>query len=149
MFSVSGWIVMNSQESINFIGMKKIVVIEPDVVLREKYRKLLGSEGFEVHVVGDGRAGFDMVARELPDLVLCEVLLSRMDGFEVLGRMNQKKEMMNIPVVLVTELGHADDIARGRHLGANEYLLKGHHSPAQVVKSITTILKEEGACSKK
>ncbi|MDP2629811.1 MAG: response regulator [Candidatus Uhrbacteria bacterium] len=123
-----------------FSKIKKIVLIEPDVAVRERYCELLRAEKYEVYSAADGKAGFDLVVRELPDLVLLEVLLPKMDGFEVLHRMNQKKEMKDIPVLLITELGHADDIARGRHLGASEYLLKGHHSPEQVVKKVMSIL---------
>lgn len=123
--------------------MKKIVIIEPDDSIREEYRALLGDAGFEVHTACDGRAGLDLVWFEQPDLVLLEVLLAKVDGFEVLRQIRQNAQTCGMPVVLFTELGHEDDIARARHLGAHEYCIKSHHTSADVVKKVRDILCAE------
>ncbi|MBI4253062.1 response regulator [Candidatus Uhrbacteria bacterium] len=120
--------------------MKKIIIIEPDSAVREEYRELLGAEGFEVHTAVDGKAGLDLIWREQPDCVLLEILLPKIDGFEVLRRMNEKEETKDIPVVLFTELGHEEDVARARHLGAHEYCIKAHHTPQDILKKIKELL---------
>lgn len=122
--------------------MKKIVVIEGDGAVREEYRELLGAAGFEVHSAADGKAGLDVIWRESPDCVLLEILLSKIDGFEVLRTLRKNASTKDTPVILFTELGHEEDIARARHLGAHDYCIKARHTPADVVKKIQELLSK-------
>lgn len=121
-------------------NMKKIVIIEPDSAVREEYREVFGAAGFDVHTAADGRAGLDLIWRESPDLVLLEILLPKIDGFEVLRQVRMRAQTAGIPVVLFTELGHEEDMARARHLGAHEYCIKAHHTPQDIVQKITALL---------
>lgn len=120
--------------------MKKIVIIEPDSAAREEYRALLGAAGFDVHTAADGKAGLDLIWRESPDLLLLEVLLSKIDGFEVLRQVRTRVQTAGIPAVLFTELGHEEDVARARHLGAHEYCIKAHHTPQDIVQKVKALL---------
>lgn len=116
--------------------MKKVLVIEPDNAIREEYRELLGAAGYEAHTASDGKAGLDIVWREQPDCVLLEILLPKIDGFEVLRQIRKNSSTEDMPVILFTELGHEDDIARARHLGCNDYCVKARHSTSDVVKKV-------------
>lgn len=120
--------------------MKKIVIIEPDNVTREHYRELLGAAGFDVHTAADGKTGLDLIWRESPDLLLLEILLPKIDGFEVLRQVRTRAQTAGIPVVLFTELGHEEDIAHARHLGAHEYCVKAQHTPQDIVQKVTALL---------
>ena len=65
---------------------------------------------------------------------------ARIDGFEVLRQVRKNAQTAGIPVVLFTELGHEDDMARARHLGAHEYCVKAHHTPQDIVKKVKQLL---------
>src|SRR3990167_10492163 len=95
-------------EEIYSLSMKKIIIIEPDNAVREEYRELLGTEGFEVHTAADGKSGLDCIWREQPDLVLLEVLLPKIDGFEILRQVRARAQTADTSVILFTELGHED-----------------------------------------
>lgn len=126
-----------------FIGsstMKKIIIIEPNNAIREEYRELFGAEGFEVHTAADGKVGLDLIWREEPQCILLEVLVPKVDGFEVMRQVRSRAQTSGIPVVLFTELGHEDDLARARHLGAHEYCIKAHHTPRDVVEKVKKII---------
>ncbi len=120
--------------------MKKIVIIEPDDSIREEYRERLSREGFDVHTAKDGKVGLDLIWREEPHAILLEVLTSKVDGFEVLRQVRLSPNTKDTPVILFTELGHEDDIARARHLGAHDYCIKAHHTSTDIVKKIKTLL---------
>ena len=89
-----------------------------------------------MHTASHGRDGLDLIWREEPDCVLLEGLLPNIDGFEVVRRIRDKASTMHIPVVMVTELGHEDDKACARHLGVQEYCVKGEHTEEDVVEKI-------------
>lgn len=120
--------------------MKKILVIEPDNAIREEYRELFGVAGYEAHTAADGKAGLDVLWREQPDCVLLEILLPKIDGFEVLRQIRKNPSTEDVPVILFTELGHEDDVARARHLGCHDYCIKAQHTPEDIVKKITALL---------
>ncbi len=119
---------------------KKIVVIEPQETLRNAYEKLLKKRGYEALCATNGKEGLSLIRRELPALVLSEVLVPIMDGFRLLAHVHSMPSTRGIPFVLVTELGHPDDMQHGIRLGAHDYLIKGHHTPEQIVEKISAVL---------
>ena len=121
--------------------MKKILIIEPDDALREEYREVFGAAGFDVHTAVDGKMGLDSMWRESPDCVLLEILLPKIDGFEVVRQIRQRTQTSGTLVVFFTSLIHEDDSTRARHLGAHEYYIKADHASADIVKKIKALLR--------
>lgn len=120
----------------------RILLVEDDTFLVEMYTTKFDLEGFEVMAAEDGKKGLEMAKKEKPDIILLDILMPKMDGFEVLDALKKDKEMSGIPVVLLTNLGQKDDVKKGFEKGAVGYLIKAHFMPSEVVDKIKKILKE-------
>jgi len=119
--------------------MKKkqlILLIEDDEFLAELYATKLGLEGFEVALASDGEKGWKLIAEKKPTLVLLDIILPKMDGFEILKKVKEDVTLKNIPIILLTNLSQKDEVKKGLELGANDYLIKAHFMPSEVVKKI-------------
>lgn len=115
---------------------KLILLIEDDEFLAELYATKLKLEGYEISLAGDGEKGLKMIKEKKPDLILLDIILPRKDGFEILKIMKADRELKNIPVILLTNLSQKDEVKKGLDLGANDYLIKAHFMPSEVVKKI-------------
>jgi len=122
--------------------MKKILIIEDDPFLSEMYATKLTESGFEAEVAPDGKKGLAMVTDLKPDLVLLDIVLPKMDGFEILKKIKDDDELKNIPVVLLTNLGQKSEVEKGLSLGADEYIIKAHFTPTAVVVKVKEILNK-------
>jgi len=120
----------------------KILLVEDDTFLVEMYTTKFELEGFSVIAAEDGKKGLEMAEKENPDIILLDILMPKMDGFAVLDALKKNKELANIPVVLLTNLGQKDDVKKGFEKGAVGYLIKAHFMPSEVVDKIKKILKE-------
>ncbi|MFA6255496.1 MAG: response regulator [Patescibacteria group bacterium] len=115
---------------------KLILLVEDDEFLAELYATKLNLEGYEVALATDGEKGLKMVKEKMPDLILLDIILPKMDGFEILKNIKADKALRNLPVILLTNLSQKDEIKKGLDLGANDYLIKAHFMPSEVVKKI-------------
>jgi len=120
---------------------KKILIIEDDKFLRELIGQKLMQEGFNIAEAVDGEKGIRAVKEEKPDLVLLDLVLPGIDGFEVLARMKGEVETAQVPVIILSNLGQKDDIEKGLKMGAVDYLIKAHFTPAEIIDKIRTVLK--------
>lgn len=119
----------------------KILIIEDDPFLSEMYLTKLVQSGFDVDVASDGKTGLDKVKTLMPTLVLLDIVLPSMDGFEVLDGIKKNPKLKDTLIVLLTNLGQREDIEKGIALGANDYIIKAHYTPTAVVVKIKEILK--------
>ncbi len=120
----------------------KILIIEDDTFISDMYRMKLESEGFNVRIAEDGKKGLEEVNREKPDLVLLDVVMPRMDGFGVLQTIKEDPEVQDVKVVLLTNLGQKESVEKGLELGALDYIIKAHFTPAEVVEKVKEILSK-------
>jgi len=105
--------------------MSKVLIVEDDPDLVTLVRRWLEREGHQVEHVADGAAALAALARDpLPRLVLLDVMLPKVDGFEVLRHLRAEARTKELPVVMVTSFSRDRDAARGRELGANDYVVK-------------------------
>jgi two-component system, OmpR family, alkaline phosphatase synthesis response regulator PhoP len=118
----------------------KIVLVEDDEFLSGMYETKLTQSGYEVKIAADGAAGLKMITDAPPDIVLLDILLPEMDGFEVLAELRKNAKTKKTPVILLTNLGQKEDVDRGMSLGANGYLIKAHFTPSEVVAKIKETL---------
>lgn len=118
----------------------KVLIIEDDAFLSGMYAEKLHLEGYDVHTAMDGEEGVRQAAAVKPDLVLLDVLLPKMDGFEVLRHLRGAEATAKVPVIMLTNLSQPEDVQRGLTLGANDYLVKAHFVPTEVVEKIRALV---------
>jgi len=118
-----------------------ILVIEDDKFLRELMAQKLIKEGFRISEAIDGEEGLKKIKEEKPGLVLLDLILPGIDGFEVLTRMKEDPEISQTPVIILSNLGQREDVERGLKLGATDYLIKAHFTPGEIIEKIKNIIK--------
>lgn len=123
----------------------KVLLVEDDTFLSGMYVKKLELENFEVLLASDGKLGLKMILEEIPDLILLDIILPKMSGFDILKEIKKDKKTKDIPVILLTNLGQKKDVERGFALGARDYLIKAHFMPSEVVEKIIKTIKEKNA----
>src|SRR3989344_7423676 len=121
--------------------MSKILLIEDDKFLRELIVQKLGKEGYDVVEAAEGEGGLVKKKEEKPDLVLLDLILPGIDGFEVLSRLKKDPESSSTPVIILSNLGQRDDVQKGIDLGAEDYLIKAHFTPGEIVEKIKVTLE--------
>jgi DNA-binding response OmpR family regulator len=119
----------------------KVLIVDDDSFLSGIYATKLEIEGFGVVTARDGEEGVKAALKELPDLILLDVLMPKLDGFEALRQLKQQESTKNIPVIMLTNLGQKEDIEKGLQDGAVDYLIKAHFVPAEAVDKIKKVLK--------
>jgi DNA-binding response OmpR family regulator len=122
-------------------GKNKVLIVDDDTFLSGIYATKLELEGFQVVTARDGEEGLKMAASEKPDIVLLDVLMPKLDGFETLKRLKQEDATKGIPVIMLTNLGQKEDIEQALEAGAQDYLIKAHFVPAEAVEKIKAVLK--------
>lgn len=121
--------------------MKKILIVEDDKFLRELIVQKLLKEGYETSEAVDGEEGIKKVKEEKPDLVLLDLILPGIDGFEVLSKKKEDPNLARIPVIVLSNLGQKEDVERGLKLGAVDYLIKAHFTPGEIIEKVKNSLK--------
>ena len=120
---------------------KKILIIEDDKFLRELIAQKLFKEGFEAAEAIDGEEGIKKIKSENPDLILLDLILPGIDGFEVLSRMREDSTLASISVIILSNLGQKEDVEKGLKLGAVDYLIKAHFTPGEIIDKIKVALR--------
>jgi DNA-binding response OmpR family regulator len=117
-----------------------VLLIEDDQFLSDIYRQKFEMEGFRVTSVENAEAGITAVRKKKPDIVLLELLMPKVDGFTVLETLKEHKTTHHIPIILLTNLGQKEDVERGLAMGADDYLIKAHFKPSEIVDKVKHIL---------
>ena len=118
----------------------KILLIEDDAFLAEMYLTKFSRLGYDIDVAYDGISGMKKIKEDKPDLLLLDIKLPFKDGFEILKEIRKSKDFKHLPVILLTNLGQREEIEKGRKLGANDYLIKAHFTPQEVVNKVTRLI---------
>lgn len=122
----------------------KVLVIEDDQLMAGLLAEKLAKSDFDVRLAGDGEAGMKELEKDLPDIVLLDLILPGMSGFEILAKIKEDEKTKAIPVVILSNLGSREEIDRGLKLGAESYLIKANVLIEEVVKKIQdTIAKKQ------
>jgi len=117
-----------------------ILIIEDDGFLASIYAQKLELEGFQVAFATNGEDGLKLAQKDHPDLVLLDLLMPKMDGFEVLEKLKADPATQGIKVLVLSNLGQKEDVERCLKLGAAGYIIKAHSLPEETVKRIKEIL---------
>lgn len=120
---------------------KIVLIIEDDeMLLRALYLAFLHS-GFTIATASDGETGLRMTERLKPNLVLLDLLLPKMSGFEYLQAMKSNPALKRIPVIILSNLGDKDDMAKAKTLGAADYFIKADTDLSVLARKVNEILK--------
>ena len=123
--------------------MSKILIVEDDKFLRElMVRKLTAEHSFEVLSAMDGESGLKAMKDQKPDLVLLDLILPGISGFDVLEKMKEDQHLTGMPVIILSNLGQQDDVEKGMKLGAIDYMVKAHFTPNEILEKIKQILEK-------
>ncbi len=102
---------------------RKLLLIEDDVIVRENYKELLTMHGYDVAVANDGEEGLEEIKNEIPDLIICDIRMPKMDGYQVLEALQKDAKIFTGFIFLSARVEH-DDIRKGMNSGADDYLTK-------------------------
>lgn len=118
----------------------KILIVEDDRYISKMYQLKLSLEGYTVVVAENGREGVDKIKEFMPNIILLDILMPELDGFEVLNIVKNDATTKNIPVLIMSNLGQEDHIQKGMSLGAIGYIVKSQYTPSKVVETIKDVL---------
>ena len=122
--------------------MKKILFIEDESVLQKTFGEILKQEGYEMISALDGEIGLRLAKTQKTDLILLDLILPKLHGFEVLKKLKGDKETKDISVIVLTNLEGIGDVEKAIELGATTYLVKAQYSLEEVVEKIKKSLGE-------
>jgi DNA-binding response OmpR family regulator len=126
-------------------GKKRVLIVEDDQALIDLYDKKFTHSGYEVIRAEDGQEGLDKAQSENPDVILLDIMLPVMNGFEVLKNLRKTKVIDNTPVVILSNYGETKNVTEGLVSGAVEYLIKVEHTPEEVVNIVEDALAEKAS----
>ncbi|MHB8906941.1 MAG: response regulator transcription factor, partial [Melioribacteraceae bacterium] len=119
--------------------MKKILVIEDEKDIREVINALLTEEGYAVYSAKNGKDGIELAKNEIPNLIICDIMMPGMDGYTVLKELSKNSSTKSIPFIFLTAKVERNDLRFGMELGADDYLFKPFKSE-ELLKSISSRL---------
>lgn len=117
----------------------KVMIIEDNIELSEQYKLKLELEGFQVMTAPDGEQGLIMAAEERPDVILLDILMPNMDGFEVLRAIKNNTSLSSI-IIIVSNLSGPEQLQKAKQLGADDYLVKADVTPSMVAEKVKIVL---------
>jgi len=120
--------------------MKKVLIIEDEDFLRSLIADKLQNEGYEIIEASDGEEGLKKINESKADIVLLDLILPSMHGFEILKKIKKNPETAQIPVIILSNLGQEEEINKGLQLGATDFLIKANFTPGEISKKIKSII---------
>lgn len=120
--------------------MAKILLVEDDINLRDIYAARFSAESYEVITASDGEEALATAVKEKPDLIILDVMMPKISGFDVLDILRSTPEVKDTKIIMMTALSQEGDRARGEALGATQYLIKSQVTLEDVVQSVKTAL---------
>ena len=121
--------------------MKTILFIEDESALQKTFGDLLREEGYEMISALDGEVGLRLAKEKKPDLILLDLILPRIHGFDVLKQLKEDQETKDIPIIVLTNLEGIGDVDKAIRLGAKTYLVKAQYTLEEVMEKIKKALE--------
>jgi len=116
--------------------MKKILIIEDEKILLELLEKKLTQEGYDVSIARDGEEGLEAIKTIKPELILLDIIMPKMGGFEVMEEIQKNEELKKIPIIIISNSGQPVEIDRAQKLGAKDWLIKTQFDPQEVIEKV-------------
>ncbi|MCD5396471.1 MAG: response regulator [Candidatus Pacebacteria bacterium] len=119
---------------------KKILIIEDEEILLDLLKKKLEGLGYEVYTAKDGESGFESAKEVLPDLILLDIIMPKMGGFEVMEELQKDEGLRSIPVIVVSNSGQPVELNKAKELGAKDWLIKTEFDPKEVIEKVVKLI---------
>src|SRR3989344_4199848 len=119
---------------------KKVVLVEDDSLMSGILARHLVNDGYAIVTVTDAAKAFGRIQDEQPDIVLLDIILPGVGGFDILKKLKQDDSTKSIPVVILSNLGSKEDIQHGIYLGAEEYFVKANSMVEEITRKVKGIL---------
>ena len=120
--------------------MAKVLLVEDDNNLREIFEMRLQADGYQTITASDGEEGLTVAVKEKPDLIIADVMMPKLSGFEMVETLKSAPEMQNTKIIMMTALGQAEDKARGEKLGVVKYLVKSQVTLEDFARVVNEVL---------
>ncbi len=120
--------------------MAKVLIIEDDPLMSRMYQKIFSFEKYEVEMAGDGEEGLAKAARVNPTIILCDVMMPKMNGMQVLDSLKSNPATKSIPVIMLTNLAGQQDADTALSKGAVKYIVKSEHDPKEVASLVKEVI---------
>jgi len=120
---------------------KKILLVEDDPLIIKIYSSRLEQDGFEVEVASRGNEVIRKLKEQKYDLVLLDLVLPELTGFEILEKIRKEKEFSDLKVLVLSNLGEKENISKANRFGVVDYLVKARYTPREVVEEVNRVLK--------
>lgn len=116
--------------------MAKILFVEDDPLIVKIYTTRLTADGYTVLSAENGEDGLKLAEQEIPDLVVLDIMMPKIDGFGVLEKLRQNQKMQSTPILIYSNLAQEGEIERAKQMGATEFIVKANLSPIEMVEKI-------------
>lgn len=133
---------MANHKSVNTMNPTKVLIVDDDAFLLDMYALKFKESGFLVEVARNGEEAIAKAKDAGPDVILLDIVMPKMDGFDVLRTIKKDNLAPNSAVVILTNLGQKEDVERGSKLGADDYIVKAHFTPSEVVAKVKSVLEK-------
>lgn len=121
-----------------------LLLVEDDSFLIEILVKKFKAADFKVVHAGDGKEAIRKAHDEEPDIIMLDIILPGMNGFEILEKLKSDESVADIPVAFLSNLGQKEDVEKGKKLGAVDFIVKANHSLDEIVKRTGELIEEHG-----
>lgn len=116
--------------------MKKIIIIEDEETLLDLLYKKLSQQDYQVDVAKNGQEGLNKIKKFKPDLILLDIVMPKMGGFEVMKELRKDEELKNIPIIIISNSGQPIELDRAKELGVVDWLIKTDFDPQEVLDKV-------------
>lgn len=120
--------------------MAKVLIVEDDVFMARMYLKIFTHDNFEVEIASNGEEGISKAKNNKPDIILLDIMMPKMNGFQMLEAIMADEQLKNVPVVMLTNLAGDQDIEEARKKGAADYIVKSNYTPRQIIDMVKRII---------
>ncbi len=123
--------------------LKKVLIVEDDFLLLEILSKKFIKSGFDVNIAINGEECMKVLKSRKPDIIILDIVMPVMDGFEVLQQMRSLAELSSIPVIVLSNLGREEDAQKAKSMGAKDFLVKSNFTTQEIVDKVSNMLKSK------
>ena len=120
---------------------KKILIVDDDPFILDMYVIKFKEQGFQVETATDGKMALEKISAVKPDILLLDVVMPVMDGFDVIKKIKENKSPRMYKILFLTNFGQKEDVERGIELGADGYIIKAHFTPSEVAVKVKELLE--------
>jgi len=119
---------------------KKILIIEDEEILLNLLQKKLTNEGYDISIARDGEEGLLKMKEIKPNLILLDIVMPKLGGFEVMEKMLKDEKLKDIPVIIISNSGQPVEIERAKELGVKDWLIKTEFDPQEVIDKVVKVI---------